>query len=148
MQRTTYYCTEWMDEIPGVAGTLPEVAGQLAEGVHHFDDEWIVKPQPIPSTHAALSITYKYVAVPRVDGAYVVPENLPGQLHAIAFALGSGWSPDMLVSTKEEAADDLNLNGTDDFEYLVCIVRQIDGMIHLQPGPKAIFEPAQTHGAA
>lgn len=141
LTQTTYYANEWMDEMPGVCGDLLTVAKQLAEGVTLGDDDWEVEPQPIPSSHAGQLVQYTYVPCERLDdGAYRIPADLPGEIHAIAIFEDGGWTSAMMPEDRAEAQAMLNEDGSEPVEYLVCRTDHADGTIHLSEGPTATFE--------
>ncbi|MEM8970932.1 MAG: hypothetical protein AAGD43_02555 [Pseudomonadota bacterium] len=140
--RDVFYASDWNDESPGVAGDLARVASQLTEGVEHEPGVWLVEPQDIPSDHDGFKIRYHYVAVPRADGVYQIPAELPCEPHAIAYGEGLGWSPDMMVFDREEARVMLDEIGDQEVEYLVCAEDDVPGVIELRDGPVATFRPA------
>lgn len=138
-----YYADDWMCEIPGVAGDLSEVAAQLANGRKSLgDDGWWVAPQTIPSDHAASLVRYHYVAVHFVDGAYQIPGDLPGHIHAVAYGKGMGWDPEMMVFDVEGAREILAEIGDCETEYLVCREPHVPGVLQLRDGPIATFQAA------
>lgn len=142
LTKETYYADEWMDEMPGVAGDLATVAGQLANGVEHEPGDWIVEPQAIPSKHKATMAQYSYVPCQREGlGNYVIPDDLPGEPHALAFYEGGGWTPEMMVDDLHGAQRALHEYGDQPVEWLVCIIKEATGILHLSDGPTATFEP-------
>ncbi|MEM7318023.1 MAG: hypothetical protein AAF408_03270 [Pseudomonadota bacterium] len=146
MIRTVYYADQWMCEIPGIAGSLTEVAQQLAGGVRSLaGDCWDVTPQPVPSDHSGSKAVYHYVPCRRVDGDYEIPSDLPGELHAVAYYQGGGWCPDMLIFDQEGAKAQMRELGGE-IEFLVCREPDVRGVIELTAGsdaPVATFREAQ-----
>jgi|GEM_PF-2909753 len=139
-----YYADEWMDEFPGVAGDLDTVAEQLANGVEYEPGTWIVEPQTVPSHHKATRTKYAYVPCTRIDNnSYAIPAKLPGEPLAVAHYEGGGWDREMMVQDVQEALDLLDVHGDRDIEWLVVLMDETSGAIHLSGGPTASFHEAQ-----
>ena len=143
MEKITYMADDYIDEIPGVVGTLERCAEQFTGGV--WGD-----PEPKPGDRfRAEKTTWLYTACERqADGTYRVPGTVRGKIHAVAYKLGLGWSPSMLVSTPAEAKELMDRIGGDPEEYLVTIVAERRG--HLVIGKDGAdrltcsFEPDQA----
>lgn len=73
-------------------------------------------------------------------GNYVIPDDLPGKPHAIAFYEGGGWTAEMMVDDLEGAQRELQEYGDQPIEWLVCISNEVSGVLNLTDGPTATFE--------
>ncbi len=128
--KTIFSLAETEDEYNPVSGSLDDVAALLMEGVWNTDDEeddereLLVPPAQEGQHFTLYRRTYVYVPCERMAGSqniYIIPDELPGEIHSWAFYDGSGWTSEMCVSTGKEADDFISAYGTDPVEYLVCL---------------------------
>jgi hypothetical protein len=125
---TMYYLPEYTDEGGEFVGSLATIAS-------HLTDETIGLNPKDGQTFAATQEVLAYVACHCTAAGYVIPENLPGDLLALAFTEGQGWTADMMCATREEAAELLLEFGDEDVEYLACSVAREEGTITFRRNP-------------